>query len=790
MATSTVVGASSALERCIKIDASDDGMFIPRPTITLKVEGTSLQLYPPADPSWKTAEKDYAFKVNVSACERACLTPLTSITHVSHQMGMTTQGNMEVATWTNPLKDHWANPSSASMRIIGYFDSSGNRIDDAEDANGNLKDIGDGVPRDDMRPPDITFVSFCFDHDYSDLTQLGIPQVHSKLVWVIPLPVARVVSTDVAGVEFSRVTFAVPGQISTMSEATFRSQVLNPLGTMGPVLLQPSTPPAHAILTDAHVMQKLQNILLRHAQPHIYAALRAVICPNFNTAPEATVMQVKQAYFDAAGNAQELSIVAYHQALISSATPFSDCTRWPYNVAQHFVNNLAPIIKTQYLAEYHDHNQMVDMGMVQQLQYLRTLLARLIQCERKLASSKVMIRGEISNHAMFVNHQPSGILLSQAEGTLQRHDRSSPAASPRKFESECWGCGAKGPNAHVYRDKATGKILCPHAHKPEVSQRAERMKNDFIIRRKARQSKYVKRSNVKFTDLTDSEKAVARAHFSAEAPELASVSTGVSSLSVSSPPGAAPPSYTLTLQVFHATSSHLPQLPVAISPTLPHILIQTGLLSDPVDICPQLRALYDSGASMSTANAGYLMPIIKANPHIVESIYFTKDGKHSPIIVGGIVMNDDPIKAMQTRAELNVVVCLRLRYKTRAEHRQLNHSIAIGKSVAVNLILGQPFIKGLQCILDSHSNTVNAQFIENGVFKVVDMVPQLDQTTIPHAPISRPSVNPIFADVIDRISTYYAGSPIVDSLIKRSSKRSINDALLLGCDVSDDDSRV
>ena len=93
-----------------------------------------------------------------------------------------------------------------------------------------------------------------------------------------------------------------------------------------------------------------------------------------------------------------------------------------------------------------------------------------------------MIRGEISNHAMFVNHQPSGILLSQAEGTLQRHDRSSPAASPRKFESECWGCGAKGPNAHVYRNKATGKILCPHTHKPEVSQRAERMKNDFIIR--------------------------------------------------------------------------------------------------------------------------------------------------------------------------------------------------------------------------------------------------------------------------------------------------------------------
>jgi hypothetical protein len=108
-------------------------------------------------------------------------------------MGMTTQGNMEVATWTNPLKDHWANPSSASMHILGYFDS-GNRIYDAKDANRSLKDIGDGVPMDDTRPADINFVSFCF---------AGIPQVHSKLVWFIPLPVEQVVSTDDAGVVFS-----------------------------------------------------------------------------------------------------------------------------------------------------------------------------------------------------------------------------------------------------------------------------------------------------------------------------------------------------------------------------------------------------------------------------------------------------------------------------------------------------------------------------------------------------------------------------------------------------------
>jgi hypothetical protein len=112
------------------------------------------------------------------------------------------------------------------------------------------------------------------------------------------------------------------------------------------------------------------------------------------------------------------------------------------------------------------------------------------------------------------------------------------------------------------------------------------------------------------------------------------------------------------------------------------------------------------------------MPIIKANPHIVDSIYFTKDGKHSPIIIGGIVMNTNPIKTMQTWTQLHVVVRLRLRCRTRLMNRQLNHSIAIGNSVAVNLFLGQPFIKGLECIYDSHSNAVTAQFVEKGVFKV------------------------------------------------------------------------
>jgi hypothetical protein len=50
-----------------------------------------------------------------------------------------------------------------------------------------------------------------------------------------------------------------------------------------------------------------------------------------------------------------------YQAIISSSTPFTDLTVWLYKIAQHFVNNLAPIVKAQYLAEHTDHNQMVNI---------------------------------------------------------------------------------------------------------------------------------------------------------------------------------------------------------------------------------------------------------------------------------------------------------------------------------------------------------------------------------------------------------------------------------------------
>ncbi len=47
------------------------------------------------------------------------------------------------------------------MSILGYYDSSGNRINHAVDASGALKDVVDGVHRADLRPAVVLYVSFC-----------------------------------------------------------------------------------------------------------------------------------------------------------------------------------------------------------------------------------------------------------------------------------------------------------------------------------------------------------------------------------------------------------------------------------------------------------------------------------------------------------------------------------------------------------------------------------------------------------------------------------------------------
>lgn len=51
-------------------------------------------------------------------------------------------------------------------------------------------------------------------------------------------------------------------------------------------------------------------------------------------------------------------------------------------------------------------------------------------------------------------------------------------------------------------------------------------------------------------------------------------------------------------------------------------------------------------------------------------------------------------------------------------------TIAIGRDVGVNTIVGKPFIKGLQCVHDSGNNSVIAKVLNVAPFPVTEMFPQ------------------------------------------------------------------
>ena len=51
-------------------------------------------------------------------------------------------------------------------------------------------------------------------------------------------------------------------------------------------------------------------------------------------------------------------------------------------------------------------------------------------------------------------------------------------------------------------------------------------------------------------------------------------------------------------------------------------------------------------------------------------------------------------------------------------------TIALGRDVGVNTILGRPFIKGLQCVYDDYNAVVEARLLDASPFNVLFMVPQ------------------------------------------------------------------
>ena len=135
-----------------------------------------------------------------------------------------------------------------------------------------------------------------------------------------------------------------------------------------------------------------------------------------------------------------------------------------------------------------------------------------------------------------------------------------------------------------------------------------------------------------------------------------------------------------------------------------HISLQTGNSVEEKD-CPNLRCVVDTGAALSTANFHYMEAVIRQYPHILKRVYLPAD--YAAIVLSGIVTSSDdsPITT-----ELPVGLEINLNYLTK-DGSDTSLLVAAGPDVAVNLIIGLPFIKAMGLICDFVDNICQAKHL-------------------------------------------------------------------------------
>jgi len=254
-------------------------------------------------------------------------------------------------------------------------------------------------------------------------------------------------------------------------------------------------------------------------------------------------------------------------------------------------------------------------------------------------------------------------------------------------------------------------VICPCADEPGVCEKAELNIQKYQARKKRNARNNKKRKNlntVNWEDIPESRRDVLAAQHYASLNKVVprSASSTASTLTGTSSPGLIRRG-NMTLHqdvVILSTQSSKPQIPIAIHSPMPNLIMQTGTSKEEKD-CPGLRCMLDTGASLSTANFHYMEAVVRQYPQILKAIYLLED--YAVIILSGIVTSS---AAAPITTELSVGFEIHLPYVTK-DGNDTSLLIAAGPDVAINLILGLPFIKAAGMIIDFIDNVCDAKHL-------------------------------------------------------------------------------
>ena len=178
------------------------------------------------------------------------------------------------------------------------------------------------------------------------------------------------------------------------------------------------------------------------------------------------------------------------------------------------------------------------------------------------------------------------------------------------------------------------------------------------------------------------------------------------------------------VQVLASSSNTKPALPVPIKQELPHIRLPIGK----ANCSPKISILgaVDTCAQCFVGCAQYHIPLITAFPNLVRSITKAED-KFTPLKLSGIISDASVTdqKAMREQSkkyatELPILVEYFLPFpKDSQTVTGFMFKVALGNGVAMNTIIGLPFLHNTDSVIDLKDNVMSSGHLNCLPFKLV-----------------------------------------------------------------------
>ena len=711
--------------------------FTPKALRQFTQDSKSVYVYPDISSLTNNLERTFAW-----------FTTLTNINNSAYDetfkylvLGTITETSSDITSFFNAFRsfalDYIKNP--ANLTVLSYHSTNGLRIPSAIDGSGQLKPT-ENQSTQNRRPAGIVFAKLQANIKY-EITGIDNPNAEAfPFTFYVRVKTEEINVTNDRGNNVPNfISFSGPSNwVSGNNKAEYLACIANfPEAITKPFTFKKTSDVVNVnSIVEIDLEKKLKELdeqIKIAAWPVVTSFVQKKICPI--THDDATMLLqniAMQVINNVDGSIARISVKNFYDATKVACQLFDQSKPYPVNIVNEFISKTTPELKSKYLnlpsSERYESTKSDALNPIIQTQDLLAAYQKMSQLEQELSEQELMMKNVADKSLAAVKGFPALSVYEQAH-----HKYNNGQIKNDKYEQRCTACGSPD---HVYKKKLNGEILCPIAkNNQEARERGEKGYIEILKRAKSsRRAKFLKKKKAHEVDVAT---LFDPNHEDYLSPVLKRQKSGDND----SPAFLAFPTL---VQVLASASNTKPALPVPIKQELPHIRLPIGKANSSPKI--SILGAVDTCAQCSVGRAQYHIPLITAFPNLVRSITKAED-KFTPLRLSGIIseasVTDQKAMLEQSRkyaTELPILVeyFLPFQPKNAQTVTGFTFKVALGNGVAMNTIIGLPFLHNTDSIIDLKDNVMSSGHLNCLPFKLVYETPAI--TTPPNFEAIRKSI--------------------------------------------------